>query len=168
MSIAFALIWGITFVLAGVVLRKKGESGLRLAGASAFGTFKSLAIRLPCALLIASFMIQILPLHLVSDWMGPESGMTGILLASVAGIALPGGPMAAFPIAVVLQQSEAGLPQLVALISGWSLFAIQRLLAYEAPIMGWRFAALRSLVCLPLPVAAGFATQAIVVLLGLS
>ena len=91
MSVAFALIWGIALVLAGVVLCKKGVSGLSLAGASAFGTFKSLAIRLPCALLITSFMFQILPLHLVSDLMGSESGMTGILLASVAGIALPGG-----------------------------------------------------------------------------
>ncbi len=159
MTLAFALIWGIALVLTGVVLRKKGVSGLRLAGASAFGTFKSLVIRLPCALLIASFIIQIVPFGLVSDLMGPESGMTGILLASVAGIAMPGGPMAAFPIAVVLQQSGAGLPQLVALISGWSLFALQRLLAYEAPIMGWRFAALRYLVCLPLPVAAGCVAQ---------
>jgi len=69
--------------------------------------------------------------------------------------------MVVFPIAVVLQQAGAGVPQLVALIAGWSVFDLNRMLTYEAPVMSWRFAILRFLSCLVVPVLAGFGAQLI-------
>jgi uncharacterized membrane protein YraQ (UPF0718 family) len=154
-------VWLMVIALCWLVLQRKGVTGLKRAGMDAYGTFRSLLIRLPCALLAASFLTQIIPIDMVSNLIGPDSGAKGIVIAAAAGGFLPGGPMASFPIAVVFQQAGAGLPQLVALISGWSIFALHRLLAYEAPIMGWRFAALRSLSCLLIPLAAGFAAEAL-------
>lgn len=162
MILAFGLVWVIALVLSGIVWRRKGASGLVGAGRNAYDTFKTLLIRLPAALLAASFLIQIVPVDRVSDLIGPDSGMTGIVIAAAAGGFLPGGPMASFPIAVVFHEGGAGLSQLVALISGWSIFALHRLLAYEAPIMGWRFAALRSVSCLALPVMAGVSAELLV------
>jgi uncharacterized membrane protein YraQ (UPF0718 family) len=162
MILALALVWGIVLVLSGIVWRRKGVPGLMAAGNNAFDTFRTLVIRLPAALLAASFLMQIVPVEKVSDLIGPESGITGIVIAAAAGGFLPGGPMASFPIAVVFHEGGAGLSQLVALISGWSIFALHRLLAYEAPIMGWRFAALRSVSCLALPVMAGLFAELLV------
>ena len=166
MILAFGLVWAIVLVLSGIVWRRTGISGLKTAGDNALETFRSLMIRLPCALLAASFLIQIVPVEMVSNLIGPDSGATGIVIAAAAGGFLPGGPMASFPIAVVFQQGGAGLPQLVALISGWSIFALHRLLAYEAPIMGWRFAALRSASCLLLPILAGLLAEILFTFIG--
>jgi hypothetical protein len=66
----------------------------------------------------------------------------------------------------VILQGGAGLPQIVALITGWSVFALNRVLAYEAPIMGWRFVALRLTASLALPLAAGLMAEGLVRLLG--
>ncbi len=166
MIFALGLIWLIVFVLYGILFRAKGVSGLRVAGRGAFGTFKSLMIRLPCALLTAIFLIQIIPVEVVSNVIGPDSGAIGIIIAAIAGGFLPGGPMVSFPIAVFFQQAGAGLPQLVALLTGWSIYALNRTLAYEAPIMGWRFVALRSVSCLALPVLAGLSAELLISLIG--
>ncbi len=159
MIMALGLIWFCAFVLTSLVFRRSGKPGLGAAGKEAFDTFKPLVIRLPCALLAAAFLIQIMPVEWVSNLIGRESGAWGIVIAAALGGFLPGGPVVTFPIAGVLQQSGAGLPQLVAMISGWSIFAINRLLTYEAPIMGWRFAALRNLSCVALPVLAGLGAE---------
>ena len=166
MILALGLVWSIVAVLSGLIFRRTGVTGLMSAGTDALQTFKSLVFRLPCALLAVSFLIQIVPVNTVSSLIGPNSGAVGIIIAAAAGGFLPGGPMVSFPIAIVFLQGGTGLPQLVALISGWSVFALHRLLAYEAPIMGWRFVALRSISCLALPVVAGLSAEALVILLG--
>lgn len=166
MIFAAVLVWAIVLVLAFFVWRREGKPGLALAGGDALKTAKGLMLRLPCALLAASFLIQIVPVEALSHLIGPQSGTFGIVLAAAIGGFLPGGPMTSFPIAIVFQQGGAGLPQLVALISGWSIFAFHRLLAYEAPIMGWRFVALRSVSCFLLPILAGLLAELVVLALG--
>jgi hypothetical protein len=95
---------------------------------------------------------------------GPESGAIGIFIAAGAGGFLPGGPMVAFPIVVFFQQAGAGVPQLVALLAGWSVYALIRTVAFEAPMMGWRFVALRGASCLVLPILAGFSAELLIYL----
>ena len=46
-------------------------------------------------------------------------------------------------------------PHLLVGLAAWSLLSIHRLVAWEVPILGWRFAALRYGACVVLPVAAG-------------
>ncbi|MCC5979159.1 MAG: hypothetical protein JJU21_13940 [Salinarimonas sp.] len=149
------ILWGIVTLMAAMVGARKGTAGLRGAGVFAWGQASSLAIRLPMALLAASFLTQILPTDMVADVLGPETGLWGIVLASVVGGLLPGGPMLSFPLALVIWQSGAGEAQTVALLAGWSVFAMHRMLAFEAPMMGWRFVALRLLSSCALPVLAG-------------
>jgi hypothetical protein len=52
----------------------------------------------------------------------------------------------------------SGLPQLVAFLTAWSVFAFHRVLIYEATLMGWRFVALRLTASLVLPLLAGVLT----------
>lgn len=161
MIAAALLIWTIVGALALIVYRRQGQPGLVAAGKMGIAQGKGLAIRLPLAILAASFLMQVLPVDALVPYIGPQSGLMGMAIASVLGGLLPGGPMTSFPIALVILQGGAGLPQIVALISGWSIFALHRVLAYEAPIMGWRFAALRLAASLVLPVAAGILAEAL-------
>jgi uncharacterized membrane protein YraQ (UPF0718 family) len=68
---------------------------------------------------------------------------------------VPSGPIVSFPLVVVLWKAGAGLPQLVAFLTAWSVFAFHRVLIYESTLMGWRFVALRLVASLVLPVLAG-------------
>ena len=159
MIFALGFIWASALVLSALVFRRSGKPGLSTAGKDAISTFRPLVIRLPCALLAAAFLVQVIPVDVVSNSIGRESGIWGIIVAALVGGFFPGGPIVTFPVAAVFQQAGAGVPQLVAMISGWSIFAVNRLLTYEAPIMGWRFAALRNLSCLALPVLAGIGAE---------
>ena len=98
----------------------------------------------------------------MSAWMGEETGLRGILLGTVAGILTPSGPFIAMPLAVVLLRGGAASGAVVAFLSGWALLALHRLVAWEVPILGWRFALLRYAACLALPVLAGVLARALV------
>ncbi|NNL86745.1 MAG: hypothetical protein HKP27_13880 [Myxococcales bacterium] len=60
------------------------------------------------------------------------------------------------PIAVVLLRSGAATAPVVAFLTAWSLLALHRLLAWEVPLLGVRFAATRWAICLLLPFLAGW------------
>ncbi len=125
--------------------------GLRIA----YRHFVQVLPRVALALITAGFLAQIVPGELVAGWLGPASGLRGILIAALVGSVVPGGPIISFPIAVVLFKSGVGTPQLIAFLTAWSAFALHRVIAYELPFMGWRFSLVRILASLPLPFATG-------------
>ncbi|MEM9027132.1 MAG: hypothetical protein AAGC70_02070 [Pseudomonadota bacterium] len=125
-----------------------------------------LAIRLPFALIAASCLAELIPDDTVAALIGHDSGVQGIVIASFAGGLLPGGPMVSFPVALILAGEGAGTAQLIALLTGWSVFAFHRVISYESPIMGWRFVAVRMLSSLLVPILAGLATAAAIATFG--
>ena len=159
-------IWAVVAVLAAVVNRRHGPTGLRRGGAFALGQARALAIRLPLAMLAAAFLAEALPIEDIASVIGPQSGLAGIVLAALIGGVMPGGPMTSFPLALIVYEGGAGAPQIVALLAGWSVFAMHRVLAYEAPMMGWGFVALRMSSCALLPVLAGLLAEAVLALTG--
>jgi uncharacterized membrane protein YraQ (UPF0718 family) len=117
-------------------------------------------------LIVVSFLAAglaevLVPHEWVSRALGSEAGVRGILLATGAGVITPSGPFVAIPIAAALARSGAGTGALVAYVSAWSLIAAHRLVAWEIPILGFRFAILRYGVSLALPVVAGLAARAL-------
>ncbi|GGK20892.1 hypothetical protein [Salinarimonas ramus] len=126
----------------------------------------ALALRLPVALVAAGFLGLLVPQSLVAGSLGAETGLSGILLASLVGCFLPGGPTVTFPLALVFWNAGAGAPQMVALLTAWSVFAFHRLMAFELPIMGWRFTAIRLIASAALPTLAGLAAGALVAFTG--
>jgi uncharacterized membrane protein YraQ (UPF0718 family) len=118
------------------------------------------------SLLAAGFAEVLVPRHLIEGALGAGSGLRGILLGTAAGAVTPAGPFVSLPIAAVLLRSGAGTGAVVAFVAGWSLLAFHRLVAWEVPILGWRFALLRWTACLVLPVLAGLAAAALVRLAG--
>ena len=92
---------------------------------------------------IVAGMIQVLiPRELISTWVGAESGFRGVLIGSVLGGLMPGGPIISLPIAAGLLRVGASVGTMVAFLTGWSLLAFSRL-PMEIGIMGWKFALIR-------------------------
>lgn len=127
----------------------------RVAAQQARQQLAALAPRIPFALVAAECIGRLLPRDQVAAVLGTHAGFTGTLFASVVGGFLPGGPMVAFPLAIALFRAGATQAPLVALITAWSLLAINRTLLFEVPLLGTRFTLSRIAVSAPLPILAG-------------
>jgi uncharacterized membrane protein YraQ (UPF0718 family) len=112
--------------------------------------------RLVPALLLAGLLQVLVPQDLVARYFGRTSGFRAIAIASLAGVITPGGPMVTVPFMVVLANSGMALPPLVAYMTSWSLFGMQRIITWEAPLMGWHFVAVRVISSLAFPMLAGW------------
>ena len=112
--------------------------------------------RLVPALILAGMLQVVVPQEVVQRHLGREAGFRSILIASAAGVLTPGGPMVTVPFLVALANSGAAMAPLVAYMTSWSLFGMQRIIAWEAPLMGWRFVVVRVLPSLAFPVLAGW------------
>ena len=112
--------------------------------------------RLIPALLLAGMLQVLVPQEVVQRYLGREGGFRSILIASAAGVLTPGGPMVTVPFLVALANSGAAMGPMVAYMTSWSLFGMQRIIAWEAPLMGWRFVFVRVLPSLAFPVLAGW------------
>lgn len=162
---SFLLLLAVTVLLAAIVLRKAPDrfsEALRYARSQG----EPIALRIPLALLGAMWLSVLIPPEKVSAFIGAEQGLLGIVIATGLGAFLPGGPMVAFPVALIVWKMGAGTPQMVALLTSWGLFALHRAIAYEIPIMGMRFVALKFAVCFALPPLAGLLAAAILALPG--
>jgi uncharacterized protein len=118
--------------------------------------FLEIMPRMIAAFIVAGFIEAMVPKDFITRWIGEKSGLKGIFIAEVAGILTPGGPIICFPMVVVLVKNGAAIPPLVAFLTAWSVFAFHRIIAYEIPLLGVRFATLRILSSLVLPPLAGF------------
>jgi uncharacterized membrane protein YraQ (UPF0718 family) len=112
--------------------------------------------RLVPAIIIAGLLQVVVPQETVQRYFGRDTGLRALLVASLAGVLTPGGPMVTVPFMVALAQSGAAMPPLVAYMTSWSLFGMQRIIAWEAPLMGWRFVFVRVLPSLAFPILAGW------------
>ncbi len=122
--------------------------------------------RMGPAVLIAGFVQVLVPKDAVAAWVGEKSGLKGMVIASVAGMLTPGGPVTAFSLVVALHASGADRGALVAYVTAWSLLGMQRLLVWEIPLMGGEFALLRFAVSALLPVVAGLIARQIPLAIG--
>jgi len=109
---------------------------------------------------IAAGMISIvLPRELLTKWLGEESGLRGLIIATFAGSVTPGGPFVQFPIVATLLESGAGIAPLMTYISAWSLLGVNRFLVYEIPLLGWKLSISRMAASLIFPVIIGLLTR---------
>jgi uncharacterized membrane protein YraQ (UPF0718 family) len=156
MTASFFIVWALVAVLLVIAARRSRET-VKQAGGIALNQARVLVLRMPLAILFGGFLVEIVPPEAMQAAMGPETGITGVVVASVAGALLPGGPFISFPIAVAFAKAGAGAPQLMALITGWTIWAIHRTLNFEFPMMGPRFVALRLATSFIFPPFAGIA-----------
>jgi uncharacterized membrane protein YraQ (UPF0718 family) len=152
---SFFLIVSLTIVFAGIAYWK--DPGLPWLGAkTGLGLLWFVAPRLIPALVLAGMLQVLIPQETVARYFGQRSGLAAIGVATIAGVLTPGGPMVSVPLLVVLSNSGMALGPLVAYMTSWSLFGVQRIIAWEAPLMGWHFVVVRVVPSLAFPVIAGW------------
>jgi uncharacterized membrane protein YraQ (UPF0718 family) len=148
--------------LAGLALVAHARGGAPLV-AEGFRGGADLLVRfgpvIVISFLAAGFAERLVPQELVRARLGDGAGLAGILLGTGAGVLTPAGPFVSMPVAAVLLSSGAGAGAVVAYLTGWSLLSIHRLVAWEVPILGWRFAAVRYGISIGLPVVAGLVAR---------
>lgn len=143
----------LAILLGYLAVRDPGKIVEALRSAGRMG--RLLVFRIPLAILAASLLGRLIPTEYVSALIGHDSGFLGIVLATLVGAVVPGGPMLSFPLALIVWQLGAGQPQMVAFLTSWSVFALHRILSYELPLLGPRFVFVRMVSSLVLPTLAG-------------
>lgn len=111
------------------------------------------------AFVLAGMASVLVPSQTVTRWLGHEAGLRGLLIGTAAGVLTPGGPFIAFPFLAVLLKGGASIGSVSAYLTAWALLGVHRVLAFEVPILGWRFVLIRCLASLGIPVLVGALAQ---------
>ena len=136
------IILGIIAVVLLVIAYQKG-GGEHILGLKSAGSLLLQIIPLLIFAFIIAGMIQVLlPVEMISKWIGTESGFRGILVGTLMGGLTPGGPYVSMPVAAGLLRVGASIGTMVAFLTSWSLWAVSRL-PMEIGIMGWKFTLIR-------------------------
>jgi uncharacterized membrane protein YraQ (UPF0718 family) len=105
--------------------------------------------------LIGAFVMLLLPRETIVKWVGAESGIGGILVATFAGAILPGGPFTIYPVAGSFLAAGADVGAACAFVISWTLIGYTRAIVWELPFFGLDFVTWRILYSLPLPILSG-------------
>jgi uncharacterized protein len=112
--------------------------------------------RMIAAFTLAGLFQAVVPQEMIVRWMGHGSGAKGLLIGMTLGGITPGGPMTHFPVIASLFKMGVGVGPLVAYLSAWSLFGLQRVIMWEIPFLGPKVVALRIAVSFFFPLLAGW------------
>ena len=140
---------------AGLVLVREGRERFFEILKSDFSLFLDIQPKVLAACIIAALVAALLPRDKVARWVGAESGFLGLVIGTLAGVILPGGPITIFPIASAFVAVGADVGVAIAFITSWTLLGYSRALVWELPIFGLDFVIWRSIVAIPLPLVAG-------------
>ena len=136
------IIMGVFAVVLIILAYYKGE-GAHMTGLKSGGIMLlEIAPLLIFAMIIAGTIPLLIPQETISQWIGVESGFKGILIGTVVGGFVPGGPYVVLPMAAGLLRVGAGTGTVVALLTGWALLGFTNL-PLAIGIMGWKFMAIR-------------------------
>ena len=117
--------------------------------------------RMIAAFTLAGLFQAVVPQELIVRWMGHGSGWRGLLIGMSLGGVTPGGPMTHFPVIASLYKMGVGVGPMVAYLSAWSLFGLQRVIMWEIPFLGPKIVAIRVAVSLLFPFFAGWLCEMI-------
>jgi Entner-Doudoroff aldolase len=143
-------------VSAVVVYWRDGQARFLEILFSDLALFVDILPKVLAACLIAAFVAVLMPRETVMRWVGAESGLLGIVIATLAGTICPGGPITIFPIAAAFVAIGADTGAAIAFITSWTLLGYARILVWELPFFGGEFVIWRTIISIPLPILAGF------------
>jgi uncharacterized membrane protein YraQ (UPF0718 family) len=148
------LLWGLVAVLA-LTAAVRSKTLCREGLWEGARDFVVLIPRVMIGVVGSGYVAAVMPQELIGHWIGPNSGIIGILIATVAGAMTPGGAVVGFSVGAAALKSGAGAAQVIAYTTAWSLYTIQRLFNWEIHMMPARVVWLRAAVSIPLPIIAG-------------
>jgi hypothetical protein len=154
------ILWGSVAAL-GFMAWQRGRTVLVSSAREGTMDFINIVPRIALGVIGSGYIAAIIPPEVITGWLGPNSGWSGVLAAVIAGAATPGGPVVGFSIGAVALKSGGGAPQVIAYVVAWALFAFQRLVLWEIPFMPARFVWFRAAVSVPFPFLAAAIAMAI-------
>lgn len=154
------ILFAAALILAGAAWQR-GGAPLAVAGLIRGGeTLLNVMLLLVAAFLVAGLAQALLTREVVTRWLGARSGWRGILLASLGGALMPGGPYVYYPIAAVMFQAGAGLGVLVAFVTAKNLWSLTRL-PLEFALLGAQLTVTRFVATLVFPPIMGLLAEAL-------
>jgi uncharacterized membrane protein YraQ (UPF0718 family) len=136
-------------VVAMVIVLWRGRWQLLISGLKQSGkTFRSMWPRLVLGFTMGGLIQVLIPSSVIAEWLGPTSGLKGILIGSYAGIIMVGGPFVTMPILASIYTAGAGPGPVIALLASMNLLSFSALLTMSIPFLGARIALTRYAVCL--------------------
>ena len=145
----------------------KGGWQLLLSGFMQTGRLLRLVVfQFLLGFILGGLMMVLVPNELITEWLGPASGLRGILVASFAGVIIGGGgPPVILPIVASLLVSGAGVGPIIALLAAWNLVTVRSLLMWQIPFLGVKLALTQFIVYLVIPPIAGILGSYIYILI---
>lgn len=155
----FAVVIAVAVISGTLVLWRRGPERFFEIMVGDLGLILSIAPKIVAALLLAAWLRRLAPKETIARWFGSESGFTGMSLAVIAGIILPGGPMTAFPIAVAFGAAGAESGVAAAFLTSWLLLSANRTIVWEMAFIDHEVVGWRVLLSLPIPFIVGYAVR---------
>jgi hypothetical protein len=164
MSITFLivniLLWTLVATLA-LTAAVRSKALFREGAAEGARDFVLLLPRIMIGVVGSGYIAAIMPQNLITTWIGPNSGILGVAIATLAGAITPGGAVVGFSVGAAALKGGGGAPQVIAYTTAWSLYALTRLINWEVAMMPPRVVWLRAAVSIPLPFLAGLGAMLI-------
>jgi uncharacterized membrane protein YraQ (UPF0718 family) len=156
-----AVIGTLAITSAAIVFFRDGQARFFTILTDDLSLFGTMLPKVLAGCLIGAFITLLLPRETIARWVGAESGLAGILLATLAGAIMPGGPFTIYPVAGALVAAGADAGAACAFVISWTLIGYTRAIVWELPFFGLDFVTWRIIFSLPLPILAGLAARAI-------
>lgn len=144
------ILWG-SVAAVGFIAFRRGSTVLKASLREGAADFIKIVPRIALGVIGSGYIAAVIPQEIITGWLGPSSGWLGVATAVVAGAATPGGPVVGFSVGAVALKAGGGVPQVLAYVVAWALFAFQRVLLWEIPFMPARFVWFRAAVSVPFP-----------------
>jgi len=159
MSVATLIMAAIAAVVLAMA-RRKGDGSDRRGALQGWRTLRATFPLLVLAYIIVGYVTVLLPREGLQEWLGPHSGLKGLLMAEALGILVPGGPYVVLPLIGTLHQLGTGLGPTVTLFSAWACISLLNS-AWEIRFMGLRYTLVRTLLTLIFPALSGLLAQSL-------
>ena len=145
-------------VIAVVMAFWKGGGQLTVLGLVQTGRLlETVWLRLLLGFTLGGLIQVLVPRAVIARWLGPTSGIKGILIGSYTGIIMSGAPYVMLPVVASLYSAGASAGPIIALLTGQSLLALQNLIAWQIPFLGIGLPLSKYIVCLFITPLVGFA-----------
>lgn len=152
----FLIIFSLTVAGGIAVALTRGAGRVAEIAMETFAFIGLLSPKIVAGVIVAAALPRLIPRDRILSAIGPESGLRGLVLATLAGALMPGGPSVAFAMAVGFMAGGADRGAALAYITSWSLLSLNRTLIWELSFVPGELVLIRVLLSLPAPIIVGW------------
>lgn len=150
-----ALVATCVLVAAAVVYVRDGRERFAAVFLGDVHIFVDILPKMAAGCLIGVFSTLLIPREAVARLVGAESGLAGLVIATVAGAIMPGGPVTVYPVAGAFLLAGADAGAALAFVTSWTLLGYARALVWELPFFGANFVLWRMAIAPAFPIIVG-------------